>query len=266
MPAKKDEKKQGNRDVFLRINQVEGYDPFDFARVTVDEGTGRESYSLDIDHRRTWFRLKHPEGTIQHEIIEHTEQMAIIKVTLTDANGKVIGSGVAQNFATADEEYGKSFFGRALTYAEGVALRSAGFDLHGVPVENTISPIEPSQNEEPEKQADDNGSAQQEEQKTAPAKATAKAEPKTYEEVYATLTLDEAMACVVSCNGTYKGKTLGEIVHSAGTVTKAKGEIAWYANEYTGKDTKLKASAAFLINEIDRRKEEKKAADSDAAA
>ena len=59
------------------INVVDGFNPADFVRATVGE-EGENDLYLDVKYRLLWFRLHHPNGKIDPELIQVDEKNAIV--------------------------------------------------------------------------------------------------------------------------------------------------------------------------------------------
>lgn len=59
------------------LNKVPGFDPMKLLRRTVSSKTGEEVFKLDLQYKKLWFRLAHPEGRIKLKPLRITEQLAI---------------------------------------------------------------------------------------------------------------------------------------------------------------------------------------------
>lgn len=59
------------------LNKVPGFDPMKLLRRTVSPKTGEEVFKLDLQYKKLWFRLAHPEGRIKLKPLRITEQLAI---------------------------------------------------------------------------------------------------------------------------------------------------------------------------------------------
>lgn len=59
------------------LNKVPGFDPMKLLRRTVSTKTGEEVFKLDLQYKKLWFRLAHPEGRIKLKPLRITEQLAI---------------------------------------------------------------------------------------------------------------------------------------------------------------------------------------------
>ena len=68
---------ESNFNVIPAINAVDGFNPADFVRTTVGE-EGENDLYLDVKYRLLWFRLHHPNGKIDPELIRVDEKNAIV--------------------------------------------------------------------------------------------------------------------------------------------------------------------------------------------
>ena len=68
---------ESNSNVIPAINAVDGFNPADFVRTTVGE-EGENDLYLDVKYRLLWFRLHHPNGKIDPELIRVDEKNAIV--------------------------------------------------------------------------------------------------------------------------------------------------------------------------------------------
>ena len=68
---------ESNFNVIPVINTVDGFNPADFVRTTVGE-EGENDLYLDVKYRLLWFRLHHPNGKIDPELIRVDEKNAIV--------------------------------------------------------------------------------------------------------------------------------------------------------------------------------------------
>ena len=59
------------------INSVDGFNPSDFVRVSESENGANDVY-LDAKFRVLWFRLHHPEGKLDPEIIHLDDKSACV--------------------------------------------------------------------------------------------------------------------------------------------------------------------------------------------
>lgn len=59
------------------LNQVQGFNPLKMLRRIVSPKTGEEVLRLDLQYKKLWFRLRHPEGRIRINPLRITEQLAI---------------------------------------------------------------------------------------------------------------------------------------------------------------------------------------------
>ena len=66
-----------NMNTIPPINVVDGFNHADFVRATVGE-EGENDLYLDVKYRLLWFRLNHPNGKIDPELIQVDEKNAIV--------------------------------------------------------------------------------------------------------------------------------------------------------------------------------------------
>ncbi|MCL2841621.1 MAG: hypothetical protein FWE05_12715 [Defluviitaleaceae bacterium] len=239
---------------FNAINQVEGFNPMDYARETLD-WNGNPSLYLDVKHRISWFRLVYPQGRISTKIINITDHMAVVEACVysnaKDAVNEYLSNGHGQRFHNINDAADARFLEIAETGAIGRALAAAGFNIQGetdtnsseeTPVDAPISQsnqVQSTTEQSAEVSATDSPSNPPEQQQmTSPQSQTS--DTRTVEEILATMTLESAKACKISF-GKQKGKTLGQVA------MENASNIEWIANEYSGKDLSLKAGAMLLL-------------------
>lgn len=114
------------------LNHVEGFNPLEFARKIANEGQEEQLY-LDVKYRKLWFRLIHPQGKITSQILNFTENMALVEARIyldkNDSGDNYIANSFSQKFRSADPQFGEKFLETAETAAIGRALADAGFGL-----------------------------------------------------------------------------------------------------------------------------------------
>ncbi len=64
------------------LNQVPGFDPMKLLRRMVSPKTGEEVFRLDLQYKKLWFRLAHPQGRIRLKPLRITEQLAIYEAQI----------------------------------------------------------------------------------------------------------------------------------------------------------------------------------------
>ena len=260
----KTENATGAENILRTINAVKGFNPFELARTKVDPNDGTEYKSLDIKHQRSWFNLVHPKGRIEKVLVAHDATMAIIEAKIFDGEGNYLGNGFSQRFANPrDEKYGMAFLELTETYAESRALRAAGFDLHGIL--NTQSPSNEGADDSPISEVPEAIAPwpkppplSKEQSKPGPVQQSllGVTTPIAPNPEVQEMAFETAMAHRVKF-GKNKGKSLGEIVHAIGKASKAKEELLWYANVYSGPDQVLKQAAQCIIDVLDKESEKK---------
>ncbi|MGL5254544.1 MAG: hypothetical protein ACRC9L_06085 [Brevinema sp.] len=118
--------------VVAALNQVEGFNPAEYARVIQKEGQQDQLY-LDVAIRKLWFRLKHPVGKIKKIVLGMSENMAAVEARIyldkNDPEDQYIACGFSQKFRTMDDVFGDKFMEMAETAAIGRALAEAGFGI-----------------------------------------------------------------------------------------------------------------------------------------
>jgi hypothetical protein len=243
---------------FPEINEVVGFDPAAFARTLVNDD-GTKSLYLDVKYRLLWFRLAHPNGKIDPEIVRSDERSAVVCCRIyadkTDPADQFIGKATAQRYLS-EEKYGDRFLEIAETAALGRALASAGFgtqfcgniDLVGDPVVD--APVDAFPDDAQETSAEPmavvitpkaESDPMPKPVVNTPTVQTTYSEPKTVEEWISSLSVEDAKAVVVDV-GRYSGTTLGEIA------MHHPGDLDWYVRNYAGRNLKLKAGATVLRN------------------
>lgn len=111
------------------INSVEGFNPSDFVRMNTGEDGSNDAY-LDAKYRVLWFRLHHPEGKLDPEIIHLDDKSACICCRVyankADPPEQFIGKAYSHRFLT-DDPFGGRYLEVAETVAKGRALADAGY-------------------------------------------------------------------------------------------------------------------------------------------
>ena len=59
------------------LNRVDGFNPLKMLRRIISPKTGEEVLRLDLQYKKLWFRLRHPNGRIRVNPLRITEQIAI---------------------------------------------------------------------------------------------------------------------------------------------------------------------------------------------
>lgn len=262
-----------NMNTIPPINVVDGFNPADFVRATVGE-EGENDLYLDVKYRLLWFRLHHPNGKIDPELIQVDEKNAIVCCRVyadkADPADQFIGKAYSQRFPSEDR-YGDRFLEIAETVAKGRALADAGygtqFCMNGDSLADIIAdaPIAMPPDEDvghPVSVAA-SFSAQQAAAPTAPAPtetlpsavqrqaqppaqqspAPVSDPPKTLNEYLRIMTIEQAKNVKVDF-GRFSGWTLGEIA------VKNPGDLAWYVKNYSGHNLALKAGATKLMEAV----------------
>lgn len=113
-----------------------GFDPRNFLRLNTDD-EGRKEWTLDVKHKRQWFRVVFPNGRIDTTILEKDERHAYMNARVyadkSDPPEHFLAEGKAERFAPSDlasaKPYELYFADWAETVAIGRALTNAGFDI-----------------------------------------------------------------------------------------------------------------------------------------
>ena len=262
-----------NMNTIPPINVVDGFNPADFVRATVGE-EGENDLYLDVKYRLLWFRLHHPNGKIDPELIRVDEKNAIVCCRVyadkADPADQFIGKAYSQRFPSEDR-YGDRFLEIAETVAKGRALADAGYgtqfcmngdSLAGIiadapiamaPDEDVGHPVSVAASFSAQQAAAPTASAPTE---TLPPAAQRQAQPpvqqspapvsdppKTLNEYLRIMTIEQAKNVKVDF-GRFSGWTLGEIA------VKNPGDLAWYVKNYSGHNLALKAGATKLMEAV----------------
>jgi len=122
-----------NHGALAKMNQVEGFNPLDFARTIISTDGGPPSLYLDVKHRVAWFRLKYPLGKISKTITQLDEKMAIVECRIykeaSDSADAYFANGFGQRYLETENAYGSRYLEWAETAAIGRALSAAGFNI-----------------------------------------------------------------------------------------------------------------------------------------
>lgn len=111
------------------LNQVPGFDPMKLLRRMVSTRTGEEVFRLDLQYKKLWFRLAHPDGRIKLKPLRITEQMAIYeaRIYLSREDLEPVSNFTASILRT-DAPNGK-YIQAAQEEAVDKALTDAGFGI-----------------------------------------------------------------------------------------------------------------------------------------
>ncbi len=120
----------------VRVPQrVPGFDPMKLARETAGKA-GEKVLTLDLKHKKAWFRMACPNGGMVLNPLRVTDQMAIFEARLfADTEDR---NPLASFTATraADKATGKQYIQAAQEDALNEALETAGFGLPLIPMAN----------------------------------------------------------------------------------------------------------------------------------
>ena len=115
------------------LNQVEGFNPEDYARIISDDSGENPRKYLDVMWRKVWFYLKYPNGIIRKSIVNITNAFVIVEAKVyfdkNDPEENYAASGLAQRWFKQGDVFGERAIETAETGAEGRALANAGFGL-----------------------------------------------------------------------------------------------------------------------------------------
>lgn len=111
------------------LNQVPGFDPMKLLRRMVSTKTGEEVFRLDLQYKKLWFRLAHPQGRIRLKPLRITEQLAIYEaqIYLNREDPEAISNFTAC-ILRSDAPYGQ-YVQAAQEEAVDKALTDAGFGI-----------------------------------------------------------------------------------------------------------------------------------------
>ena len=111
------------------LNKVPGFDPMKLLRRTVSTKTGEEVFKLDLQYKKLWFRLAHPEGRIKLKPLRITEQLAIYEaqVYLSREDDEPV-SNFTSSILRAEAPNGQ-YVQAAQEEAVDKALTDAGFGI-----------------------------------------------------------------------------------------------------------------------------------------
>lgn len=115
------------RKIFESINKVKDLNINDLAFIS-QSATGEEIKILRVSDRKNWFYMVHPNGQILTDlIVNEKKDMAVVKATVVDAEGKVLATGLGEGYYSEEDSINKSYISCAETKAIGRALANAGF-------------------------------------------------------------------------------------------------------------------------------------------
>ena len=207
-----------------KINQIEGFDPAQYAVDYTDLTTGETRKRLPVMAQMAWFRLKYPEGRIAEQVSPGKEcfvATARVYPSYKDPADCYLAEATASR-SFLEEKPSVSPREWAQTAAVGIALRNAGFGLQ----------FSMAGDEFP-------ANAQEE----LPTETTAETEfytviePATPEPTPEEK-LEQAMS--VPCPIVkFKGKSLGDVLRLD------PGAIKWIAEKFTGGE-EIKAAAQYI--------------------
>lgn len=224
-------KKQESIAKIETINQIEGFDPSQFAIKLADlSENGEERMRLPVMTQLAWFRLKFPMGKISVEVVQSGELFiakAKVYADYKDADNCFLAEATASR-GKCEQKPSVSPREWAQTAAIGIALRNAGFGLKFAIAGDDFEEIAPDEF------GVNNGEAQ-------PLRGEGYTVTEEKEEVVE-LTLEERykQALGIPCPITkYKGKTLGDLV------VADPGALKWLATKYSKEDGVRAAAQAI---------------------
>ncbi len=224
-------KKQESMAKIETINQIQGFDPSQFAIKLSDlSENGEERMRLPVMTQLAWFRLRFPMGKISVEVGQSGELFvakARVYADYKDADNCFLAEATASR-GKCEQKPSVSPREWAQTAAIGIALRNAGFGLQFAIAGEDFEDLAP-----------DELGADSGEPQASQCEDYAVTEEK--EEVVE-LTLEERykQALGVPCPITkYKGKTLGDLVVADPNALK------WLATKYSKEDGVRAAAQAI---------------------
>lgn len=111
------------------LNQVQGFDPLKLLRRMVSTKTGEEVLRLDLQYKKLWFRLKHPEGRVRLKPLRITEQLAIYEAQVyLNREDQMPVCSFTSSISKAEAPDGK-YIQAAQNDAVDNALTDAGFGI-----------------------------------------------------------------------------------------------------------------------------------------
>ena len=111
------------------LNQVQGFNPLKMLRRMVSPRTGEEVLRLDLQYKKLWFRLRHPEGRIRVSPLRITEQLAIYEAQIyLNREDKVPVCSFTSSISKEEAPNGK-YIQAAQDEAVDNALSDAGFGI-----------------------------------------------------------------------------------------------------------------------------------------
>lgn len=222
--------KQKSIAVIETINQIQGFDPAQFALKLTDlSENGEERMRLPVMIQLAWFRLKYPMGKIALTV-EPVGEVFVAKAKVYADYKDPVDCYLAEASASrgkCEEKPSVSPREWAQTAAIGVALRNAGFGLQFAIAGDDFADVAP----------DESGANMSEQGHPVAEEDTSSKEPKKEE-----LSLEERykIALTTACPITkYKGKTLGDLLLSDPSALK------WLATKYSKEDGVREAAKAI---------------------
>lgn len=107
---------------------VEGFDPMKFAKETKGK-SGEKVLTLDLAHKKAWFRLACPNGGLVLNALRVTDTMAIYEARVFADTGDSIPLASFTAAQPADKAAGQQYIRTAQEAALSEALDNAGFDI-----------------------------------------------------------------------------------------------------------------------------------------
>lgn len=115
--------------VILGQRKIPGFDPLKFAKERSDQA-GKKTLTLDLEHKKNWFRLACPNGGLVLNALRVTDTMAIYeaRVFANQDDRNPLASFTASK-AAGKATAGQQYIREAQDDALNVALDNAGFDI-----------------------------------------------------------------------------------------------------------------------------------------
>lgn len=125
-------------EVFKNINQVAGFNPYEYIKTNSNLETGAENSFITLDIQMGWFRLKYPEGRIyQSFVMENGAAVATAEIYKNQSDEQPISKAMASRKYTSDTPgfAEMTYASVAESAAISRALTAAGFGIYGLSIE-----------------------------------------------------------------------------------------------------------------------------------
>lgn len=236
--------------------EEKGFDPKEYL-IYDENGQGY----LPVNGQIKWFRTIYPEGRISQELVQFTGELAVVRtyIYLTREDTIAASDAYAVRKIVPDDPFKKNWVDEAQRGATGVALKQLGFFVGDLEPEDgyaeRLDEIGRAGSKDAASDAMSTGdqvaSGRNVSQSIIKTPLSKRKEASSSQKLRTTMNKEHALSMIWPFQGSYEGKTIAEML--AINPSRAKDNIDWVAEIYSGPQTELKTACKYLQAYIDRK-------------